>query len=339
MFVRRPAPAHPLRDPRLSTRLVIVVGVVFTSFSAIFVRLSAAPPLAIAAWRMVFTTVLLAPLFARERSRAHASAPEAAGEATAVPSRRAAILLSIASGAFLALHFALWITSLSYTSVASSTVLVTTHPIIVALVAFALLGEPLSLRAALFMLGGLAGSVVLVWGGFGEGESALLGNLLAFLGAVTVAGYMLLGRVVRRRLTVTAYTMIVYATSAAVLVVATVVSGVRLAPYPVREYLLFAALALFCTLLGHSLFNWALRFVKPTVISTSILGEPVIASALALVVFAEAPSVFTLVGGAIILASIYLFVREEASSARREAAVDPERGGDTPRTSGRPPIG
>lgn len=319
MTPHQPTPARPSRAPRLSTQLIIVVGVVFTSFSAIFVRLSDAPSLAIAAWRMVFTTVLLAPLFLRERSRARSRPPEAAGDDAAVPSRRTAILLSLASGAFLALHFGLWITSLSYTSVASSTVLVTTHPIIVGLVGFVLLGEHLSLRASLYMLGGLAGSIVLVWGGFGEGDSALLGNVLAFLGAVTVAGYMLLGRVVRRRLSVNVYTMIVYSTSAAMLVGAALVAGVRLGPYPPREYLLFAALALFCTLLGHSLFNWALRFVKPTVISTSILGEPVIASILALVVFGEVPTILTLVGGAIILASIYLFVREE--SARRRATT------------------
>lgn len=329
-------PSRPRRVPRVSTQFVIVAGVVFTSFSAIFVRLADAPPLAIAAWRMVFTTVLLTPLFLRERSRAYASRTEATGAPGAVPTRRTAILLSVASGAFLALHFALWITSLSYTSVASSTVLVTTHPIIVALVGFVLLGEHLSLRASLFMLGGLAGSVVLVWGGFGEGDSALLGNLLAFLGAVTVAGYMLLGRVVRRRLSVNVYTMIVYSTSAVVLVTATLVAGVRLAPYPLREYLLFAALALFCTLLGHSLFNWALRFVKPTVISTSILGEPVIASVLALVVFGEVPTPFTLTGGAIILASIYLFVREEAAARRRQ---DEARGADADRAhrGGAPP--
>jgi drug/metabolite transporter (DMT)-like permease len=302
--------------------LVVAVGVAFTALSAIFVRLSDAPPLAIAAYRMIFTTVLVAPLFARERLRARRrSEGDQSGEARDPSlSARRAVLLSLASGAFLALHFALWITSLSYTSIASSTVLVTTHPIIVGLVAFALLGEQLSFRAVAYMLGGLAGSVVLVWAGFGAGESALLGNLLAFLGAVTVSAYMLIGRVVRRRLSVNVYTMIVYSTSAVLLTAAALVAGVSMGPYPAGELALFAALALFCTLLGHSLFNWALKFVRPMVVSTSILGEPVIASTLGVIVFGEVPAISTLIGGGVILASIYLFVREEARVPARERA-------------------
>ncbi len=289
---------------RIKPHVVVAVGVAFTALSAIFIRLSVAPALAIAAWRMVFTVGMLLPIFLRERL------------ARPAPTPRTAVLLSLASGTLLALHFALWITSLSYTSVASSTVLVTTHPIIVAVLGFMVLGERLSLRGTVFILAALGGSVFLVWGGLKDGGSAPFGNLLAFLGAVTVSGYILFGRVVRRRLSVNSYTMIVYSTAAAFLVAAALLAGVPLTPYAPREFLIFAALALFCTLLGHSLFSWALKYLKPTVISTSILGEPVIASALAVVLFGEIPAVSTLVGAGVILASIYLFVREEAREAR-----------------------
>ena len=317
--------------------VVVAVGVVFTALSSIFIRLSDAPSLAIAAYRMVFTTILLSPLFLRERIRGRGAAgnegaidrggnggeavrrtdgrrPGRAASPGAPPTLRGAVLLSLVSGVFLALHFAFWISSLSYTSVASSTVLVTTHPIIVGLLGFLLLGEHLSLRGVLAMLGALGGSVVLVWGGLGAGESVFLGNVLAFLGSVTVAGYMLLGRVVRRRLSVNAYTMIVYSVSALLLVAAAVVTGVPLYPYPLRELAIFIALAFFCTLLGHSLFNWALRYLQPTIISTSILGEPVIASLLALALFGEVPTPYTLVGAALILVGIYLFIRTDRKS-------------------------
>ena len=312
---------------RLKPTVIVAIGVVFTSLSSILIRLSDAPPLAVASWRMVFTTILLAPLYLHERLRAPqatAAAGPAAGGSAAGPAAaasgtlRTAVALSAASGAFLALHFALWITSLSYTSVASSTVLVTTHPIIVAIAGFFLLGERVPLRKAVFLVTALAGSVVLVWGGLFEGESQVLGNLLAWLGAVAVSGYMLLGRVVRRRLSVNAYTMICYPVAALLLGIASALFRVPLSPYPIREFAIFIALALFCTLLGHSLFNWALEYVQTTVVSTSILGEPVIASLLALLLFGETPTITTLLGGAVILGSIYLFTTTAGTTRWRQ---------------------
>ena len=292
---------------RLKPRVVIAIGVVFTSFSAILVRLADAPPLAVASWRMIFTTVLLTPLVAYERIRPASprSTPNAARSDTG---RTSSILLSVASGMFLALHFALWITSLSYTSVASSTILVTTHPVIVGVTGFLLLGERIPLRGLLFMITAFAGSVILVWGGLADGEATTFGNLLAFLGAVTVSGYLILGRVARRHLSVNGYTIIVYSVAAVLLVAASLLFGVPLGPYPARELLIFFALALFCTLLGHSLFNWALKYVTTTIVSTSILGEPVIAGLLAILFFGEVPTLLTFVGGSVILVSVYRFL-------------------------------
>lgn len=231
------------------------------------------------------------------------------------------------SGAFLALHFGLWITSLSYTSVANSTVLVSTHPIVVAIASALFLRDPIRKRSIPFMLTAVAGSVLLVAGDRGTANSSSIGDLLAFLGAVSVGGYIIIGRVVRERLSVNEYTMIVYPVSAILLSIGAIVSGASLGPYPVREFALFLALALFCTVLGHSLYSWALRFVRPTFVSTSTLGEPVLASALAAIVFGEIPTLHSLAGATVILVSIFLFVRTETRAATgepRTEAEDPE---------------
>lgn len=291
-------------------RIILAAGVFFTSLSAILIRLSTAPPLAIASYRLIFSVMLLTPLFLREMTSDAGDAPQAPNEA--VPARTSAILLSCASGLFLALHFGLWITSLDYTSVASSTVLVTTHPVLVATASALILGERIRLRGVMLIVCAVAGSVLLVAGGLGASDSRGLGNLLAFLGAVAVGGYIILGRIVRRHLSVNVYTMIVYSVTAILLVGAALWFRVALWPYRLREFALFLALALFCTLLGHSLLNWALRYLRPTLVSTSILGEPVIASLLAIAIFGEVPTITTIAGGMVILVSVFLFVRLEA---------------------------
>ncbi len=288
----------------MKPKTVVAIGVVFTAFSAILVRMSDAPALVIAAYRMGFTSLFVSPLLIREFARGDERPADGR-------SLRRAVFGAIASGAFLAAHFALWITSLGHTSVASSTVLVTAHPIIVALLSFWFLGERVTRRGALLMGCALGGGVLLAWGGFAVGGGAPLGNLLAFAGAMMVAAYIVIGRMVRRHLSVNRYTAIAYPVSFVLLVIAALAAGVSLGPYPLREYLIFAALALFCTMLGHSLFNWALKYVSGTVIATSILGEPVIATLLALAIFGEVPTVTTIGGGAIILTSIYLFAREQ----------------------------
>jgi drug/metabolite transporter (DMT)-like permease len=317
-----------MKPPARQPLLVVAAGVVFTSFSAIFIRLSSAPPLAIASYRMVFTVVMLAPLLARELIRDRRDRSPT-GEHR--PIRPRVVMLSLVSGVFLSLHFATWIASLSYTSVASSTVLVTTHPIIVAAVGAAFLGERLRVRSVILICSAFAGGVILVAGG-ARLEGSAVGNLLAFAGAVAVSGYMILGRVVRQTMSVNRYTFLTYSTAAILLVVYALASRTPLYPYPVRELLLFAALALVCTLLGHSLFNWAIRYVRASVISTSILGEPVIATVLAILLFGEIPAIWTLVGGAVILVSIFFFVRSESEATRamrrlqRDSRPRPTRG-------------
>jgi drug/metabolite transporter (DMT)-like permease len=277
---------------------------------------------------MWFTTALLAPALLRDTLREgrlgrHQGYAERKDDSGRPHTRgRTVVLLSVLSGLFLSLHFAAWITSLSHTSVASSTVLVTTHPIIVAVAGFFILRERLSVRAIMFMIAALAGGAVLVIGGFGAGGSEPLGNLLAFLGAVAISGYMLIGRVVRQHLSATRYTFIAYGASAVLLASYAAIAGNPFFGYEARELLIFLALAVVCTLLGHSLFNWALRFVSPTVVSTSILGETVVASMLAIAIFGEIPTIHTIAGGGVILVSIFLFIRESNRQAGRRRFRD-----------------
>jgi drug/metabolite transporter (DMT)-like permease len=259
------------------------------------VRLTTAPALVVAAYRMAFSTALLLPAVARR------------GRGRQRDGDRWDLLLCLLAGVFLAVHFGTWISALSYTSVASATVLVNTQPVFVAVFAWVFLGERLGGGEILSVLGAVVGSAILA--GAGTSVTAARGDLLALAGAVSMAGYMIVGRAVRPRFTVVAYTSIVYGTASVILIAASLAFGLPFFGHPVSDYLLFLAMAVFCTLLGHSLMNWALRYLPATFIGTALLGEPVLATVMALVVFAEVPGLGTLLGGALILASIYAFTR------------------------------
>lgn len=327
----------------MSPRVVVPIAVLFISFSAIFIRLSTAPPLAIATYRMAFSTLFLLPLFlfgapapapadeeptvGMERSPAGPRRPTGAAKkrhgslggvfASLSGIRRGDLLLCIASGAFLALHFATWIASVDMTSIASSTVLVNLQPIFVLAAGALVLGEKSSRASVLFVGITIVGCAVLSFGDARVGTHHLFGDGLAFLGAVFVAGYMIIGRLVRQRLTARAYTLIVYSASTVGLLVLDLITGTPLWPFPLTDWLLFAALAVFCTLLGHSLLNWALKYVKASVVATSVLGEPVIASLLAVPFFGEIPSPLGATGAIITIVGLYFFVRSERADARQ----------------------
>lgn len=296
-------------------RIVVVAAVTFVSFSAILVRLSAAPPLAIAAWRMGISTVMMGPILLVARKRGENTGKGAAAYGGAENSSAPllhVLAVILVSGFLLAIHFAAWITSLSLTSVTHSTVLVTLHPMIVIGASALLLRERVSPRALYGALGAIAGAILLSFGGTVSGiEPTLRGNALAFLGALTIAGYMVLGRWVRRYRSAAVYNVLVYGSAAAMLLLIAFGTGQSLGPFALREYLIFAALAFFCTILGHGLFNWALRYVPATEISLAVLMEPVFASLLAVVVFREVPGGMTVTGALIILGSLFMVLYYE----------------------------
>ncbi len=281
----------------LLTLLGLVVAVLAVGCSAIIIRLSEAPALVLSFYRLALSVVLLAiPALLRER------------KALRCLNRRDWLVLA-ASALSLALHFYVWIESLNYTTVASSTVLVTSSPFIVLALGYWLLGERTNRIGLVAMIIGVVGAVMVGWGDFRVSGSALFGDVLAFLGAVTVSGYTIAGRFARQKMSATLYSTVVYALAAAFLWLLMLPQRIPLAPYPAREWVLFAALAVIPTILGHTIFNWALRWVSATTVSMSTLGEPVVATVLAWLLFREEPGWATIVGGILLLAGIGLYVR------------------------------
>lgn len=278
-------------------RLVVLAAVFFVSFSAILVRLSSTPAIALAAWRMGVSTVLMVPVLVVSRARGR--------DRGGVHGERYRIPLVILSGFFLAIHFAAWITSLSLTSVTHATVLVTLHPVVVILASAIFLREQVAPMALAGSLGAILGAGILAMGGSLTGITpTAAGNALALVGAVAVAGYLVLGRSVRQYTGAAEYNLLVYGTAALVLLIFAGIAGQSFGPYTIREFAIYLALALFCTILGHGLFNWALRQLPATEISLAVLLEPVFASFMAVLVFGEIPGPVSVAGAIIILGSL-----------------------------------
>ncbi|MDF2949824.1 MAG: hypothetical protein K0R07_1866, partial [Sedimentibacter sp.] len=266
------------------SKYIVLAGTLFTSLSSIIIRFSDAPALVISAYRMLFTTLmLLIPVILKSRT-----------EFKNITKKE--YILCVASGIFLALHFATWITSIKMTTVANSTILVSCSPIFVALANYFITKEKLGRKMAIGISLSLAGTIIIAMGSSRETASNLmLGNILAFLGAMFVAGYLVIGGIARKNLSAGVYVFIVYSVSTVVLFVMCIASGTPVYPYAPKEFLLFSALAFFCSILGHTVYNYMVKYVSSTMISVSTLSEPIFASILALLIFNEIPSLYTLV--------------------------------------------
>ncbi len=277
----------------------LVVAVAAVSTSAILIRLSEAPPTVAAMYRVAFTVGLLAPLAATSH-RDHLAAL----------SRRDAVVAG-ATGLALAAHFAAWFQAVEWTSVAASVTLVQAQPLFVAVGAALLLGERVGRRTAVGIAVALAGMVVmslgdLLAGAALAGPRPLAGDLLAVVGAVMAAGYVLAGRSLRQRVPLVPYVTVVYAVCTVALLGVVLARGHALGPYPASEWLLFLAMAVGPGIVGHTVINWSLGHLESAVVSVSLLGEPVGSTLLAVVVLGEVPSVATVAGGAVVLAGIYV---------------------------------
>lgn len=267
------------------------------------IRLADAPSLVIAAYRLSLASLILVPL----------GLARAAPEIRVLSGRQ--LLFAGLAGIFLALHFAFWITSLDYTSVASSVVLVTINPIFVGIASHFLTSDRLSRQTMAGIAMAVAGAGVISYGDWGIGWRALWGDVLALLGALAVAGYYMMGRRLRHRLSLLAYASLVYLTAALVLLALAVASEGRLEGYSVQTYLMLVLLALVPQLLGHTSLNWALRYVPATLVSTAVLGEPVGATILAYLILGEVPTPPEIGGGALVLVGVYIAFRARPSPA------------------------
>ena len=269
------------------------------SVAAIFIRLAEAEPLTFAAYRLSLGAALVAvPTLLRSRAGLRAL-------------RRADMPLLVLSGLFLAAHFVLWITSLSLTSVASSVLLVTTTPVFVALASHLWLRERVGRLTAAAVALTLAGGAVLAAGGWAGEDRRVLGDGLALLAAVAVAGYVLAGRRARVRIANLPYVTVVYTVTAVVLLVAAVGTGAPMLGLPAETYFWIAASALLPQAIGHTLLNWGLGHASATSVAMAVRAEPVIATLLAIVVLGEIPPWTVVPGGALVLAGVYLAIRAE----------------------------
>ena len=297
---------------RLPPFAVVCIGVFFTSFSSIFVRSTGAPALVTAMYRMWFSVFLLLPLLITKGVTARGSLRRTRRPVNQ-PVRLFDWVLCGLSGLFLAAHFWMWFASLELTSIASSTVLVDTHPLFTLVFGILLLKENVRPKAIVFIFIAIIGIAVLSFGDLSRGSDTLSGDLLALAGAAAVSGYILIGRNVRQRLDALTYVIAVYFSAAVTLTVFAVVTGVPLFDYSLRDYLLFAGIAFFCTLLGHTLLNWALKFLKAAFLSMVVLTEPLFATILGMLIFKEIPGFSTAAGSVVILFGVFMFVREEGS--------------------------
>jgi drug/metabolite transporter (DMT)-like permease len=302
--------------PRLSPYFVLVVGIFTVSVGSILARLAQSegvPSLVIAAYRTLVAALILLPLMlARHQDEVRALNP-------------ADWRLALLSGIALAIHFATWITSLSFTSVAASTVLVSTSPLWVALAAPFFLGEPFTRWLKIGMTLALVGTLIISLGTMVEvengrllfnptdlttGQRPLLGNTLALIGGLAAAVYFLIGRKLRPNLSLTSYATLVYGTAAICLVLMVWLTGNSLLGYSPQVYLLFLALGIVPQLIGHSSFNYALGYLPAAYVGVTIFMEPITASILALIVFGERPGLMVVFGSVFVLVGVLVSGRK-----------------------------
>lgn len=286
-------------QPKIHPYIPIFIGVISVSLSAIFVKLANAESGVIAFYRMLFSVIIMAPIFFWKYT----------SEVKQL-TRRDWLFSSIA-GVFLAFHFILWFESLNYTSVASSTVLVTLQPLFAFVGTYFFFKEKITVKTILAGTIAIAGSILISWGDFQLSGSAFYGDMLALIACALITAYLLFGQDVRKRLSLVTYTMVVYAVSTITLFVYVLIKGESFGPYPTIDWIWFILLAIVPNLLGHTLFNWSIKYVSTNVVSIAILFEPIGAAVLAIFIFKEYLVSTQIIGGLIVILGIVLFAVDE----------------------------
>lgn len=310
------SPKHPPIPPFIA----IFFGILAVSTASIFIRFAQkeATSLVIAAWRLTIASIILVPIAASTHRR----------ELTSL--NRSDLLMALLSGFFLALHFATWITSLQYTTVASSVVLVSTIPLWVALLSPFTIKEPIRSAVAVGLILALVGGAIVgisdscsITAGrltcpsvvnFMHGR-AFLGDVLAVCGAIAGAGYLLIGRKLRTKMSLVSYISLVYGMAAIVLIIIMFSARENPIGYSPMIYLWLVLLAVIPQLMGHTTFNWALGYLSAAYVSITLLGEPIGSTILAYIILNEKPTVIKLIGGVLILVGIYIASRSEVTKA------------------------
>ncbi len=278
---------------------ILFFAVASVSWASIFIKLSDAHSFIIALYRMGLASLLLFPLFIKK------------GFSDYKVLNKNELLLCLLSGIFLGLHFVSWISSLAYTSVSSSVVIVATQPVFVALFTPMILKEKVDFWVFVAILIALTGVFTIAGGDIKFGRENLKGDLLSLIGAVMAALYLTLGRGIRRKLNLLPYIFSVYSISTIVIFIFCLLAELNFSPISWKNFLLFMLLALIPTLLGHTLYNYILKYVKAHLVGMTILGEPVGASILAFLIFKEVPPHTIYLGGILIFIGIWIAVWRE----------------------------
>jgi drug/metabolite transporter (DMT)-like permease len=291
----------------------VAVAMVSVSFASIFIKWSESAPFVIAAYRLAFSCLMLLPFMFLT-----------GGFSGIKMLNRREVMLVLLSGVALTFHFGLWIVSLTLTLVSTSVILVTSHPIFVAAVSHFLLKERVKRIAAIGILIAFSGVALISTSDYSEGSGTILGDLLAFMGGICAGIYFLSGRVARQSVAVAPYAFSVYGVSSVLLFVSGAAAGDQLLVIDIREIILFLLLALLPTILGHTMFNYALKKVRAHIVSTSVLSEPVGASILAYFLLpGEVPSLWIIAGGALVVGGLYIVLsRGYESTAVYEEPLD-----------------
>lgn len=301
-----------MRFPPFNPYFAVIIGVIAVSTSAILVKLANGVPSAIIAnYRLLFAVIIMAPyVFIKHRNQFKII-------------KRKDWILATVSGLFLALHFILWFESLNHTSVASSVILVTLQPIFAFIGTYLFFQERFSSGVIISVIITLIGSFIISWGDFQLSETALLGDLLAIGGAIAVTAYFLCGQQLRRSLSLITYTFIVYSISSLTLIVYNIILNNSFVGYSGKYWLIFLALAIFPTFFGHTLFNWALKWLSTSTISMAIVFEPIGATIIAYFILGESVTYSQWLGGTVVIFGLFLFVM--STSRKREITISEQR--------------
>ncbi len=289
--------------------LIMGLGILGVSFSAVLIRSTDAPSTVIAMYRMVITFLLFTPLVMRKGG---------------IPLKKIGakgIGLALLSGFFLALHFASWIESLKHTTIASSTVLVSLQPLFTATLGYVIYKERLRRGQIVGMGIAILGSAFIGLSDFLGGGGHLYGDLLALMGGAFGSVYVLLGRGLRKTLSNLDYVYLAYGSCSVTLLAANLLWRTPLTGYSGGDYLMFLGLAVFSTIGGHTVFNWALKYVEANKVSVALLGEPIGATILGFLILQEVPTEAQLFSGLIILLGLYIFIKDSFRRKKTTASL------------------
>ncbi|MEC0229071.1 DMT family transporter [Paenibacillus alba] len=287
---------NAMNKTKVPIPMFLLIGIIAISFSSIFVRWSDAPASVIAMYRLLMTNVLMLPFLWNYRH-----------EIARI--RLKDWLRTAISGIALGLHFLFWMDSLRFTTVASSTAILTLEPICVLLGAFLLYGQKTSRAALMAMCVAIVGAVCIGWGDFQFSGNALKGDLLSLVGTLAVALHMLLGKSLREHISAFVYSFFVFLFAGVVLAITNLFTGVSFFAYAPKEWGVFLLLAIVPTVFGHYVFNWLLKYMNASSVSMTVLGEPLGATLLAYFILGETITTVQLLAGCLLLVGVGMFLR------------------------------